>query len=512
MKKLIKYFIYSGALLFCTANISCSNSLLDEKLYNNLGASNLPKDASGLEQLILGIYTNLYCEQYNYFVREAGDAASDAMFINWGGIPETGWAGQMNFLTLDSNHSGVINAWNQAYKIIAQCNEAIRLFSGNTDSKVQELLAEATFWRSYCYYQLGLIYGNAPLVLEDTDLTNGCPQSTREVLYQFIIDELSGIEEMLPSSRASSEWGRVTKWTVKSLLSNLYLNQKNWQKASDYAYDIITNGGFSLMDNFEDVFNVEENSEIIQAIGCVGEYYRGNNTVGLSMEAELVKGLGLKGVSASNGLGMSIPFFNTYDPNDKRIRAYDPKTKKGIAIYGYQYNVNDGTSIYKDENGNPLKSEDVNNRVIILKYAVQENAQNGEWQTQDIVMYRLAEIFLTYAEAQNELGNSIEALKYINLIRARAGLNNLSSDLSKEQIRDAVLDERGWELFMEGFRRHDLIRHGKLLEKVKIKWDYYLDTPCSIINDTFRYLYPIPSSAMILNPQLKQNEGYSVSE
>jgi hypothetical protein len=121
---------------------------------------------------------------------------------------------------------------------------------------------------------------------------------------------------------------------------------------------------------------------------------------------------------------------------------------------------------------------------------------------------RLAEVYLTYAEAQNESGNSGEALKYINLIRERAGVEGLSASLTKEQIRDAVLDERGWELYFEGYRREDLIRHGKLLEKAKIIWEYYLDEPWTYTNDSFKNLFPIPASAMIQNPLLTQNPGY----
>lgn len=512
MNAISKYIRIAGIAAAALLTVSCSDAMLDEQLYSSLGTSNLPKDEKGAEQLVLGIYSCLYANDYQQFPIYGSDATSDQMFVNWGGIPEDGWAGQMNFLTFDQNHSVAQNAWQRAYIIVAQCNEVIRTFGSLTsNTKIAEIVAEAKFWRCYCYYQLGLIYGNAPLVLEDTDMKNGVPQSDRETLYQFVIDELTPIDEdnVLPHRRESSEWGRPTRWAVKTLLSNLYLNRKDWKNALKYADDVIQNGEFQLMDNFQDVFDVEENSELILTIGCVGEYYRGNLYAAQSLESDLIAGLGIQGVSGSNGLGMSVPFFNSYDPKDKRIQPFDPVTKKGIAISGYLNNVESGEPIYKDSEGNPLKVEEALNRVVILKYPVQENPMNGEWMTQDVVVYRLAEVILTYAEAQNELERPDLAIPRINDIRRRAGVDDLPLTLTQGEVRDAVLAERGWELFMEGYRRHDLIRHGKLLESIRPKWEYYLDSPFSIEGQEYRNLYPIPVGAMILNPALVQNDGYN---
>lgn len=512
MNAIAKYISILSIAAASVLTVSCSDAMLDEQLYSSLGTSNLPKNEKGAEQLVLGIYSYLYASDFQQLPIYGSDATSDQMFVNWGGVPEDGWAGQMNFLTFDQNHSVAQNAWQRAYIIIAQCNEVVRHFGALTsNTKIAEAVAEAKFWRAYCYYQLGLIYGNAPLVLEDTDMKNGVKQSPREKLYQFVIDELTPIDEnnVLPHRRESSEWGRPTRWAVKTLLANLYLNKKDWPNALKYADDVMQHGEFTLMKEFQDVFDVEENSELILTIGCVGEYYRGNLYAAQSLEGDLIAGLGIQGVSGSNGLGMAVPFYNTYDPKDKRIQDFDPVTKKGIAIHGYLNNVETGEPIYKGSGGEPLKVEEALNRVVILKYPVQENAMNGEWMTQDVVVFRLAEVMLTYAEAQNELGRPDLAIPRINDIRRRAGVDELPLDLDQNEVRDAVLAERGWELFMEGYRRHDLIRHGKLLESIRPKWEYYLDSPFGISGEEFRNLYPIPAAAMILNPALKQNDGYN---
>ena len=113
-----------------------------------------------------------------------------------------------------------------------------------------------------------------------------------------------------------------------------------------------------------------------------------------------------------------------------------------------------------------------------------------------------------YAEAENELGHLEEAKTYVDKIRSRAGLENLPANLNMASMRDAILDERGWELYHEGYRREDLVRHGKLLEKVNEKYHYYFGKDMPWKNNNDRILQPIPTNALLLNPLLKQNPGY----
>jgi hypothetical protein len=509
--KNIKYSIIALSFIVVLAGAisSCSDSLLDEKLYDRLGASSLPSGVDGANQLVLGIYPNLQLSQLIDVLFYGSDAVSDQLWTNWGGA-KGGWGGQMNFHTLDANHSASSGVWTPCYRIIAQCNEVVRLFAeeAKTNTQVNVIMAEALFWRAWAYNYLMKVFGDVPLVKGGEDMSNGLARTPKADVLEFIISELKNAESLLPPSRPAPEYGRPTCWAVKSLLSNVYLNQKDWANASKYAKDIIDNGGFELMDYYHDVFGIDENKEVIQVLVCVGEYYRGNNFDALSLESGLVRALKITGYSASNGFGMTVPFFNSFDPKDMRREDFNPDTQKGIMIHGYITDIN-GESLYKNAMGEPITAEESLYRVVTMKYPVEVNPVRGEWMASDHVLMRLAEVYLAYAEAQNELDNFGEALTYINRIRKRAGLENLSSSLTKEQIRDAVLDERGWELYFEGYRRDDLIRHGKLMEKARTVWEYYLPgDPWTYENDTFRNLFPIPASAMIRNPLLVQNPGY----
>ncbi|MDR2118386.1 MAG: RagB/SusD family nutrient uptake outer membrane protein [Tannerellaceae bacterium] len=507
MNKIYINVLIAGLSFFAVLAASCSDSLLDEKLYSQLGASSLPKGVEGVNQLVLGIYPSLQPNSIQDLTIYTSDAPSDQMFINWGGIPQTGWGGQMHFLSYDANHSAASNTWTKSYTIIAQCNEAIRLFGDDSDPEVQTILAEAVFWRAYAYNWLMKAFGDVPLVKGGEDMSNGLARTGKAEVYRFIVDELARIETLLPASRKASDYGRPTRWAAKTLLANIYLNQKDWTNAARYAKDVIDNGGFTLLPEYHDVFGVDGNSEVILVCVAIAQHYRGNNYDALSLESNLIRALNIQGLAGSNGYGLSVPFFETFDPQDRRRADFDPVTKKGIMIHGYINNA-DGTPLFKDGDGNPLKVEEALYRIIALKYPLQENPVSGEWMTSDYVLMRLGEVYLTYAEAQNELDETAEALKYINLIRRRAGLEDLAASLTKEQFREAILNERGWELYTEGYRRDDLIRHDRLLEKVKLSWEHYLSTPWPHDGATYRYLYPVPASAMIKNPLLVQNPGF----
>jgi len=116
----------------------------------------------------------------------------------------------------------------------------------------------------------------------------------------------------------------------------------------------------------------------------------------------------------------------------------------------------------------------------------------GWFSGADYAIFRYSHVLLMKAEAEFNSGGS--GLAELNQVRTRAGLDALASIDS-----DAILAERGHELLWEGFRRQDLIRHGKFLEA----W-----THKDASDGDHRVLYPIPQSQLDANPNLVQNSGY----
>lgn len=156
------------------------------------------------------------------------------------------------------------------------------------------------------------------------------------------------------------------------------------------------------------------------------------------------------------------------------------------------------------------------------------NPTESKYMHQPGILYRLAEAYLSYAEALNEANApSDEVYKYINLVRQRAGIPDLQGGLNKEQLREAILHERRVEFNVEGVRFHD-IRRWKLGEKFLNTKLYGMNFQGTKKSDdkndaqayykrTFyknkyftkrMYIWPIPQSQIDINPNLRQAPGY----
>lgn len=126
---------------------------------------------------------------------------------------------------------------------------------------------------------------------------------------------------------------------------------------------------------------------------------------------------------------------------------------------------------------------------------------NGRNQSNDIPIFRYADILLTKAEALTRQSSSPEARELVNQIRAYVGAELLSGNPSLEDI----YQERGREFFDENWRRNDMIRFGHFEDEY---FPHYKDYPTANFDKT-RRLFPINKSMLDLNPKWTQNDGYN---
>src|SRR5690606_19718053 len=120
----------------------------------------------------------------------------------------------------------------------------------------------------------------------------------------------------------------------------------------------------------------------------------------------------------------------------------------------------------------------------------------------DIPEIRLADIYLSRAEALNELQfPSQEALQYVNLVRQRAGLEDLASGdvTSQSAMRDQILLERGHEFYNEGHRRMDMIRHGKFISDAVRRGKKA---------QPYHIVFPIPQVVIDSDSAIEQNDNF----
>jgi hypothetical protein len=135
----------------------------------------------------------------------------------------------------------------------------------------------------------------------------------------------------------------------------------------------------------------------------------------------------------------------------------------------------------------------------------------------NIPLYRYAEALLIYAEAQNELGNSGEAVEYVNLLRARArqGTGNenraqpadYAGSMGKDAVRELIFQERNWEMAHEFKRWFDLVRRGPEYFVSELKAHDANAVKSGNISP-HRMRLPIPQGELDLNSALEQNPGY----
>jgi hypothetical protein len=310
---------------------------------------------------------------------------------------------------------------------------------------------------------------------------------------------LQQAQDLLPDSYSASELGRASKWTAATVMVKIYLIQKNWQAARDKAVEIINNSPHSLLDNYADVFapNNEYNDEVIWAIDFAKDIepddwsdhfnprIRDEPKNGDERPA-LEAALGTRN-EGFTGYGLTIPlpdFVNEFPVDDLR------RSSNIIENYlGFELNFPYMPKMWNLDQINSPRGNHGDNKII----------------------FRLADVYLMAAEAENELNGPANAYQYINEVRKRAyEPDKPLSGLSQQQFREAIYDERRWELGGEGHRRMDLIRWGILLDVVK-NTEYRVYNPAPNIQP-HHVLLPIPVEELRLNPALLEsdptNNGY----
>lgn len=193
-------------------------------------------------------------------------------------------------------------------------------------------------------------------------------------------------------------------------------------------------------------------------------------------------------------------------------------TKQFVSLFnkGNSFDIADARAMFYTE-GQEIEINDIfkfTEGYAITKYknvtsaGVPGTDVEGNFPDTDFPMFRLADAYLIYAEAVlrgGAGGTSGQALTYVNNLRQRA-YGNATNNLTTLTLDD-VLNERGRELYWEGHRRTDLIRYKKFTAGTYL-WAWKGGVKDGrAVSDNYN-LFPIPSSDLIANPNLKQNPGY----
>ncbi|MFN2438575.1 MAG: RagB/SusD family nutrient uptake outer membrane protein [Chitinophagaceae bacterium] len=443
---------------------------------------------------------------------KAQELSTDEAVISWGDV------GIQDFHNMNwtSNNSFLTGLYYRSLYQITLCNDFIREsaddklsargISGADADNIRQYAREARFLRAFQYWVLMDIYGNPPFVTE-TSVIGGAPppQASRTEIFSYIETELKALEPNMPAPR-TNEYGRADKGAVWALLARLYLNAQvytgtaRYTDAITYAKNVI-NAGYTLVPDYrwlmladnhlnanEFIFSI--NYDGLKTQGYGGTTFLTHASVGGSMpSAAFGVGGGWSGVRTTKNLVNLFP--DQTGTADKRSQFYTAGQNLEIAN---QTSFTNGLAVTKYRN-------------------VKRDGSIGsspDFADIDMPLFRLAEIYLIYAEAVlrgGTGGDAATALTYINNLRTRAYGNSSGNISSGQLIVDFILDERARELYWEGHRRTDLIRYNKFVESSYL-WPWKGGVASGTGVQTFRKLYPLPSRDVNVNLNLVQNPGY----
>ncbi len=464
--------------IICTLSIlsllgSCSSDILNTLPEADKVTSNFYKDASQIEQGVNGVYGSLqYTGQYKQGLLTIGEIPSDNTFDE---VPanDNFTYGEFDFFTIQPTNSLIENAWKDNYVGIQQANIILNRIGSITDMSEgtrKTRIGEMKFLRALMYFNLVRIFGDVPLVTQETTDVNsyfGQSRTPANEVYNFVEGELKEAITLLPATAAQK--GRATKGAAMGILGRVLMTRNKFSEALPYLSQI-DGLGYSLLSDVTKIFDVtnKNNAEIIfdvQFASGLNGNSEGSNAFQLFSPSGTVSG----------AKGHNLPtkeVYNLYSSADKRRNAYIGLTNNGVPY---------------------------TKKLVKTSSAVDDGGSN-------VVVIRLADVYLMMAECYAQANDLTNANLYLNKIKTRAGITNVN--LTSQQALLAEIDkERRLELIGEGHRWFDLVRTGKA---VQVMTQYFAVTPgySTATIDQHNLLMPVPQNQINTDPAIKQNPGY----
>lgn len=424
--------------------------------------------------------------------------------------------------------------WLYLYKVVGMCNYSLDTLDKYgkkllSDYEMQKCKAEVRAIRAMYYYYIMDMFGRVPLCLSSE--LKAVEQPERSKTFRFVFEELQQCAPLLSDEMSQFDgyyYGKFTQGAAYFLLAKLALN------AEVYSDDNWTDG---IRPDGKSIY-FEVDGTTLNAWETTLAYCRKVEDLGYELEDSMPINFTITNeVSVENifTIPMDKTLYSTVFKNLYRSRHYRHGSALGLGaengacatlstVRKFGYGTNDVdkryfTTFYSDtvrvddnvvllEDGNPLVYKPLevkpdltdspyekNAGARMGKYEVDRTAySDGQLQSNDIVLFRYADVLLMAAEAK--VRNGEDGSEELNIVRRRSGMSDRVATLEN------ILDERLLELMWEGWRRQDLVRYG-LFSK---SYDQRQQLPGE--ENNYTTVFPIPSRTLSLNKALRQNYGY----
>lgn len=539
MKRLLVYMLAGMSLI----GTSCSD-FLETIPHDALSPSTTWQTEADAEKFLIGCYDG-WADESGILYWDCGSDFGFNYHIH------EGWRNIGNGSMTASNQV----AGYYSFSMIRRCNDFLTNITNiefAEESKKNNMIGQVKTIRAYQYFLMNWIYGGVPIIESyETAEEAQVPRNSEEEVKDFIYNELDEAIPMLYDAPEAS--GYIAKGTALALNMRASLFYGDYQRAKDAAKAIMDLEIYELDPSYENLFTLagQNSKEIIASVQHDENLYSNwtiatmyNNADGGWSSMVPTQNLvdtyemsnGLTKEEAGSGYDATHPFANR-----------DPRMAMTILYPGMDWVGLTGKTILNtldatiDGAKNPNYPDDADNAsktaLTWAKYLNPYTQYGDIWSTNaQPIVFRYAEVLLSYAEAENELnGPSAEVYNLLNQIRNRVGMPDVDKNKYNNQakLRELIRRERSVELAGEGLRRQDIIRwkddSGKMLAETLLNGPLTrvvgtvntsepdptkratISGTALVENRAFasynRYL-PIPQSAIDKNPNLKQNEGY----
>ena len=508
---------------------SCSD-LLDVEPEDRITKENFYKTESDFQAATGPLYNVVWFDFNDKFYYGLGDGRANNLYAPYSDyvypftdLSETGLTGPL------------VSAWGSLYNVVQQSNNVI---IGISDSEVSEsikskYIAEARFMRGTAYWYLASLWGDVIISTDPKELVKNpvVNKNSLKDVYEFAMRDLEYAAKNLPEQAGQA--GRLTKYSAFGMLSRVYLsysgvssnpnsgtrNEEYLELAKKAALKVINEGPYTLMENYADLFKIENNNntESMFALQWVP-----NGVYGVinTHQAYFALGSEITGDDAAWGYWTraSYDVLKEYESTDVRRKATwmaDGDYYEEISKANGGYTV-DHSADYVNVKKGVVGSNKDNSKITRMNSSL------------NTYMLRLGEVYLNYAEAA--LGNNAStadatALSVVNKLRLRANLGTKTSLTYND-----IIHERRVELAMEGQYWYDLVRRAYYKQQevinyitgqdrgtiVPILYDSATNTvsvdpsqsnstrSIGVIDATI-FTLPYPESELIQNPLLREN-------
>ena len=550
----------------CTVAVSCKKDFLERASTTQQQDEDIFTSFVMMDQVVNNLYSkmrgvNTYLG--GYAMSSATDEAKDA----------SNWMASMTFNngSWSGNNNPIGNTWRENYVAIRQANAILEgVAKYNTPDDVQNpgylenRIGEVYFLRAWFLFDLmrqfgGVINVTSTIDQSDVEALNR-PRNTYDENVAQVVADCEEAFKRVQFNYPSNQVGRVTKGAALALKARalLYSASPLWAEAGKTSYQADINGTGTASDPQKWKRAADAAKAVIDLTdGSGNRVYALEPTLADRQRMFITNTLTSKEVifvrmNEGNRDQYMFPFgsngWSGSAPSDNIVQDYEMANGLPITDPASGYNpdnpyANRDPRLYTDilYNGAPWKGRrietfaggkdeastqtDHSRTGYYLRKLANENATIGGGGSVrvDGIQIRLAEMYLSYAEALNEYDpGHPDILEYVNRIRNRAGVAPLEAGLSQDEMRQRIRNERRIELSFENHRFWD-VRRWKIAEHTEDElWGMrpiadatkpggYRYERFLVENRQWRnamYVIPITQDETLRNPNLKQNEGW----